>query len=101
MYVEVELQGAPRPGCLAIPRAALRSETVHVVDAERRLATRPVEVSFVQEEYACIRSGLAVGDEVVLTDVVPAIEGTLLEPRADERAAELLANALGGESEAE
>lgn len=99
MYVEVELEGSPRPGCLAVPRSALRSGSLHVVDSEQRLAIRPVEVAFVQETYACIRSGVQVGDRVVLTDVVPAIEGTLLEPRIDERAAAQLAEALGGEAQ--
>ncbi len=101
MYVEVELEGRPRPGCLAVPRAALRSETVHVVDAQQRLAVRPVEVSFVQEDYACLRSGVEVGDQLVLTDVVPAIEGTLLEPRVDVRAAALLQAAVRGEADAQ
>jgi len=100
MYVEVELEGVPRPGCLAVPRSALRSGALHVVDAEQRLAIRPVEVAFVQETYACIRSGVEVGDKVVLTDVVPAIEGTLLEPRADERAVTQLAEAVGVEGQA-
>lgn len=97
MYVEVELEGLPRPGCLAVPRSALRSGALHVVDAEQRLAIRPVEVAFVQETYACIQSGVEAGDQVVLTDVVPAIEGTLLEPRTDERAVAQLAEALHGE----
>ncbi len=87
MYVQVELQGMARPGCIAIPRSALRSNAVHVVGAEQRLAIRPVEVAFVQEDYACIRTGIAPGEQVVLTDLVPAIEGMLLEPRVDERAA--------------
>lgn len=99
MYVEVELQGAPRPGCLAVPRSALRSGPLHVVDAEERLAIREVEVDFVQEDYACIRAGVEIGDRVVLTDIVPAIEGTLLEPRADERAAAQLADAVRGGAE--
>lgn len=100
MYVEVELEGAPRPGCLAVPRSALRSGALHVVDAEQRLAIREVEVAFVQDTYACIRTGVQAGDRVVLTDVVPAIEGTLLEPRLDERAAGQLADALRGEARA-
>ncbi len=100
MYVEVELEGLPRAGCLAVPRSALRSGALHVVDAEQRLAIRPVEVAFVQETYACIRSGVQAGDQVVLTDVVPAIEGTLLEPRTDERAVAQLAEALDGEVQA-
>ncbi|MEX1369390.1 MAG: TolC family protein [Nannocystaceae bacterium] len=101
MYVEVELEGAPRPGCRAIPRSALRTGPLHVVDAEQRLAFREVEVDFVQESYACIRSGVEPGDRVVLTDVVPAIEGTLLDPRIDERAATQLADAVRGGADAQ
>ena len=96
MYVQVELRGAPRPGCLAVPRSALRSGTLHVVDDEQRLSIRKVEVDFVQERYACIRTGVQPGDRVVLTDIVPAIEGTLLEPWVDERVTTQLAESVRG-----
>ncbi len=81
MHVEVELSGAPRTGCLSIPRAALRGDTVHVVDAERRLALRKVEVDLVQEAFVCVASGLAEGDQVVVSQLQPAVAGMLLEPR--------------------
>ena len=97
MYVEVELRGAPRPGCLAVPRAALRGKKLHVVDAEQRLQTREVDVAFVQDRYACIEAGVEAGDSVVLTELVPAIEGMLLEPRPDDHAAAALLVAVKGE----
>ena len=78
MYVEVELSGKKRSGCLAIPRSALHHDTVHVVDPDKRLQTRKVVVDITQAHYVCIREGLAEGDSVVLTTLSPAIEGLSL-----------------------
>ncbi|MCB9754495.1 MAG: TolC family protein [Myxococcales bacterium] len=97
MYVEVELRGRPRPGCRAVPRGALRGATVHVVGPEERLETRAVELAFVQDAYACVASGLEPGERVVLTNLVPAIEGMLLAPRVDEAAEGSLRAAVTGE----
>ncbi|MEM9460639.1 MAG: efflux RND transporter periplasmic adaptor subunit [Myxococcota bacterium] len=99
MYVEVQLRGIPRPGCRAVPRAALRDDALHVVTADHRLEIRPVEVAFVQNRYACIESGVEVGESVVLTELAPAIEGMLLEPRADDTAAAALRTAVTGEED--
>jgi len=100
MYVEVELQGAPRPGCRAVPRSALRGHSLHVATPDSRLETREVEVAFVQDSYACIASGIEPGEQVVLTELVPAIEGMLLVPRPDEDAALALQAAVAGEVQA-
>lgn len=100
MYVEVELRGAPQPGCRAVPRVALRGRTLHVIDPHNRLETREVEVAFVQDRYACIASGIEPGEQVVLTELVPAIEGMLLEPRVDEHSVQALLSAVAGEDAA-
>jgi len=101
MYVEVELRGRPRPGCLAVPRSALRGKELQVVGAEQRLETREVEVAFLQDAYACVVGGLEEGEQVVLTELVPAIEGMLLEPRVDEQAVAGLEAAVRGEEPSE
>ncbi|MGB1013058.1 MAG: efflux RND transporter periplasmic adaptor subunit, partial [Nannocystaceae bacterium] len=97
MYVEVELRGRPREGCRAVPRAALHGKQVYLVNAEQRLEIRPVEVAFVQDTYACIATGLEPGESLVLTRLVPAIEGMLLVPKVDEMAATGLAAQVQGE----
>lgn len=84
MYVEVQLRGVPRPQCRAVPRAALRGDKLHVVGEGDRLEIREVDVEFVQDDYACVADGVEAGDAVVLTELSPAIEGMLLEPRRDE-----------------
>ncbi len=98
MYVEVELRGQPRPGCRPVPRGALRGNKLHVVGPDERLETREVELAFVQDAYACVASGVEPGEQIVLTNLVPAIEGMLLAPRVDEAAAASLQLAVTGEA---
>lgn len=101
MFVEVELRGRPRAGSLVIPREALRrtpggQPVVWVLDAQDRLRTRPVDVAFRQDGLAVLRDGVAEGERVVLSDLIPTVEGMLVRPVPDEAAAaRLSAQALG------
>src|SRR5690606_17593625 len=95
LHVEVELRGSQQDACLAIPRAALLGDSLYVVGPENRLDIRKVVIGLEQETYACIIEGLAPGDQVVLTDILPAVHGMLLAPRADTVASELLREASG------
>ncbi len=96
MYVEVVVRGKPRPGAIVVPRSALHSGRVYVIDGESRLAVREVEVGVVQSGFATIRAGLKAGETIVLSDVMPAVPGMLLDPETDESAAqELAADATG------
>jgi len=98
MYCEVELRGQPRSDQLAIPRHALRGGTrVLVLDGDNRLRERAVQVAWCQGDIAVIRKGLAAGDTLVVSDIVPAVEGMRVEPVQDaELAARLLSEATGG-----
>jgi len=97
MYCEVELRGTPQPEQIAIPRHALRPDSsVLALDGEHRLRIRQVRVGWCQGNVAVIAEGLATGDILVVSDVVPAIEGMRLDPVSDdELAARLLAEAGG------
>lgn len=99
LHVEVELRGAPRSSCLAIPRSAIFHDKVYVAGEGDRLEVRPVETDLLQEAYACVTSGLRPGDRVVLTELSPAVEGMLLTPRPDATIAAWLAAAGRGEAE--
>lgn len=100
MYVEVELRGRPRTGCLAVPRSALHGNTVYVANADQRLERREVVVDYRQAEFVCVREGISSGDKVILTDIVPVIEGMLLDPVEDEAAKVRLRSAPHGEATA-
>jgi multidrug efflux pump subunit AcrA (membrane-fusion protein) len=98
LYVEVEIRAPARPAQVVIPRSAIHHDRVYVADADRRLRLRPVRIAFVQEEFAVVREGLAGGETLVLTDLVPAVEGELLDPRPDDAARDALLRAAAGES---
>ena len=55
-----------------------------LVDDDRRLRRLPVTVAFNQGDMSVIEAGLEGGETLVLTDLVPAIEGSLLEPVTDD-----------------
>jgi hypothetical protein len=96
MYCEVELRGEPRRA-LPVPREAVHEDQVYVVGAGDRLEVRQVEVAHSHGELAVIRAGLEAGEQVVLSDLVPAIAGTLLKPIADPVADERLERYARGE----
>jgi membrane fusion protein, multidrug efflux system len=98
MFVEVELHGRATAPLAVIPRAALRADRVYVVGEDQRLEVRPVEVAFLQGDVAVIASGLAAGEQVVVSDLIPAIEGMRLTPRHDD---ELLAKVRSEATERE
>jgi len=78
MFVEVSLSGRPRENRIVIPRVAIHQGRVYLLNEENRLAIRPVTIDFMRGDDACLAGGLKAGDRLVLTDLVPAIEGMLL-----------------------
>ena len=96
MYVEVELRGPPRLGAVVIPRAALRGSQVYVVGSDERLHFREVQVDFVQTNFVVLRSGLAPGERVVISDLPFAVEGMRLAAVADRAAEANLVAEAGG-----
>lgn len=99
MFCEVELQGNPNPPAIVIPRSALHGNAVYTVNSENRLERKTVEVDFEQGEIAVLRSGIETGETVIITDLVPAVEGMLLNPIQDaEAVASLRDEATGGGS---
>ncbi|RLJ20823.1 efflux RND transporter periplasmic adaptor subunit [bacterium endosymbiont of Escarpia laminata] len=97
LFVEVTLMGSVRTNSLVIPRLALHDDTVYLVNAQDRLEIRRVEIELLQPEYAVIRSGVGSGEQVVISDLVPAIEGMLLSPQTDEAAQTMLGQQAAAE----
>jgi len=90
MYVNVTLQGAPHTGQIAIPRQALHGEYIYLINSEQRLERRGVEVALRQPGFVTLREGVRAGERVVISDLVPAVEGMLLDPVEDKSATEAL-----------
>lgn len=90
MFCEVELRGKPIEGQFAVLRSALHDSSLYGVDQNNRLLFLPVTVQFAQDGFYVIESGLNGSEKIILTDVVPAIEGLLLEPVYDHDAVDQL-----------
>ncbi len=95
-FCEVELRGPRKPGQILVPRAALHGDEVYVIDADGRLERRRVEIGFSQLDHVVLRAGLAAGETIVLSDLVPAIEGTRLAPTEDSVAVRARTRAAAG-----
>lgn len=90
LFVDVLLSGEPRERQLVIPLNALHDQQVYVVNTAQRLEQRPVRISSRGSNYAIIDSGLQTGERLVISDLIPAVEGMLLKPIADETAQQRL-----------
>ncbi len=97
MYVEVELQGKILPNQQVIPRSALHDSQVYLVDDSNRLEIRDVTTDFFQTNFVVLKEGVQSGERVIVSNLVPAIEGMLLAPSPDPNSLQtLLAEAQGG-----
>lgn len=95
MYVEVEIRGPVQPGQVVVPRVAVHRQPggparVYLAGPDDRLLSRAVDLGPEQGDLVVIRSGLAPGERLVISDLIPAIEGMLLIPVDDPDAAEWL-----------
>jgi multidrug efflux pump subunit AcrA (membrane-fusion protein) len=86
MYLQVRLSVPSPEARLVIPRTALKANQVLLADAEDRLLRRSVDLDFVQQDLAVIRSGLKPGDRLLLDEPQPAPQGMALQPIRDEAA---------------
>lgn len=90
MFVQVVLRGHQHDQRLIVPRAAIRGGVAYVADADDRLRRRPVEVLYSQDAVSVVSAGIDPGERVVVSDLVPAVEGMLLEVQVDESLSESL-----------
>lgn len=100
MYVRVTVRGLPQHGSLVVPRASLHEGKVYVVNGEDRLEIRDVDVAYRQQDFVVLTGGVIAGERVLLSDLVPAVEGRRLAPTLDEPAERRIERqATGGEAE--
>lgn len=96
MHVSVEFVGAAKPGCLALPTDAVHDGVVFVVGEGERLELRTIEVDWAQEEFVCLASGVVAGEQVIVSQVVPAVDGMRVLPTVDQFETDRLLGLLGG-----
>jgi len=78
MFVEVAIAGQVQKEMIAIPHTAIHKNTVYLITAENRLKIQPVKILYNQAGKSLIKQGLSGGERLVLSDLIPAIEGMLL-----------------------
>jgi RND family efflux transporter MFP subunit len=76
--------GEPTPSVM-VPEEALASDQgrrfVYVIDAENKVAARPVEVGVLVDGRRAITRGLAAGERVVVTGLQRLRKNMVVEPR--------------------
>ncbi len=83
MYVAVELRGPAGKLRRIIPRNALHNGEILLVDSQQRLTKRKVTPLFTQDDVAVLRNENSETWQVVVSDLIPAVEGMLLKPQLD------------------
>ncbi len=98
MYVAVELSGKPLADRYVVPRSAVHGNAIYICTKENRLEIRPVIVEVTMADLAVLAQGVEENEQVVLTDLVPAIQGMKLLPEMDEEKQAELRRQAAGES---
>jgi multidrug efflux pump subunit AcrA (membrane-fusion protein) len=95
MYTAVELY-APAREVIVLPRKAIHQGRVYIAKANNQLEIREVNILIRQGRLVILDGGVAEGEKVIITDVIPVINGLPLNPiEAVEYEKEMARDALG------
>lgn len=99
MFVEVVMRGHTQKQRVVVPRTAVRGNKIYLLDKNNRLHIRSADILFSQGELSVIEDDELVGKRMVISDLMPVVEGMLLQPTTDVAAEKRLhAAAVGDES---
>lgn len=79
MYTAVELY-APVREMLVLPRKAIHQGRVYIANVDNQLEIREVDILYKQGKLVILNGGVEEGERVIITDVIPVIEGLPLNP---------------------
>jgi len=96
MYTAVDIF-APGHLAMVIPRKAVHQGRVYVASSDNTLIIRNVDIQFFQGDLAVIRSGIEEGEKIIITDLIPVIEGMPLQVRQAKAFAEKMKQSAAGE----
>jgi RND family efflux transporter MFP subunit len=97
MFVQVLLQGKAQADRIILPRSAIKDGVAYLADEQNRLHRQQVEILFNQGDISVIAQGIEAGQKIIVSDLVPAVNGMLLQPEADPKMTEMLLNAARGQ----
>lgn len=84
-FVSVELRSPAFKQQTVIAAHAIHNGMVYLVNKQSRLVMQAVEISFAQDGYAVIKSGLKPGDVIVTSRLISASENMLLKTVDDQQ----------------
>ncbi|MES9853584.1 MAG: efflux RND transporter periplasmic adaptor subunit [Candidatus Thiodiazotropha sp. L084R] len=97
MFVQVLLQGKSQANRIVLPRSAIKNGVVYLADEDNRLQRQPVEVLFNQGDISVIANGIKPGQKIVVSDLVPAVAGMLLQTEHDQEITDSIQNSARGQ----
>ncbi len=97
MFVKVLLHGRIQPQQIVIPRSAIRDGKALIVNSDQRLVIKDIELLYNQDSLSVIQSGVEPGQQLVVSDLIPAVEGMLLQPQPDQSVEKKLLRSAGAE----
>jgi len=87
-FVRAEIEGRPLTDVVRLERRLIRrNDTVWVME-DGKLAIRDVDITFRDQDYAYIRSGLENGDQVITSELASVVSGARLRLEGDNAKAE-------------
>ncbi|MEE9447886.1 MAG: hypothetical protein V3V09_07975 [Arenicellales bacterium] len=100
MSVEAEFF-APVQTAMVLPKKAVHQGRVYVVDADNKLSIEAINIRYTQGDLIVLETDSAeqlAGKAIIISDVIPVIEGMPLKPSVSDTAAlELAEKALGAQ----
>ncbi|MCG8486681.1 MAG: efflux RND transporter periplasmic adaptor subunit [Chromatiales bacterium] len=97
MFVQVLLKGKTQADRIILPRSTIKNSVVYLADENNRLQRQPVEVLYNQGDISVIQKGIQPGQRVVISDLVPAVSGMLLQTVLDQQMEALLQKRARGQ----
>ncbi|PMH39848.1 acriflavin resistance protein [Vibrio sp. 10N.286.49.B3] len=77
MFVKAQLEGQANPSW-AVPERALHGKRIYIMNSNNELEIRPVTILYRRDNQVVIEGGIEYGEQLVINDLLPAIEGMLL-----------------------
>ncbi|RDH81409.1 MAG: HlyD family secretion protein [endosymbiont of Galathealinum brachiosum] len=78
MYTAVDIF-APVHSAMVIPRKAVHQGRVYIANTDNTLSIRDIDIRLIQAELVVVSNGLEEGEQVIITDMIPVIEGMPLQ----------------------
>lgn len=78
MFVRATIEGQANPSWV-IPERALHGDKIYLMSQDNKLEIHPVSVLYRRDNQVVIDGDLNQGDQLIINDLLPAIEGMLLK----------------------